>query len=158
MNLPKQFESYLKDELKVRGATLRNYRSDIGHFLSWTTLHLKAQGVDIENDNVVPHFTGLLVANYKTYHIENKIPEGTTNRRLSTLRNFGKFLVKSGLLTENPAQLLNNLSKDKAPLDSEVILEEFETHLKEEGISRVTLKNYLSDIRQFLSWIPTRAT
>ncbi len=143
--LPKQFESYLKEESKVSGKTLRNYRSDLGHFLSWSN----------HAEDIVPHFTGLLVANYKSYHIENKIPEGTTNRRLSTLRNFGKFLVKSGHLAENPAQLLNNLLKAPVKKSTGSILGEFEVHLKEEGVSKATLKNYLSDVRQFLAWVPT---
>lgn len=145
MNLPKRFEEYLKTELKISGKTLRNYRSDLSHFLSWSN----------HAEDIVPHFTGLLVANYKSHHIENKIPEGTTNRRLSTLRNFGKFLVKTGLIAENPAQLLNNLAKIETVEQKQIsILEEFEAHLKDEGVSRVTLKNYLSDVRQFLAWIP----
>jgi len=149
MNLPNQFESYLKEELKVSGKTLRNYRSDIGHFLAWSN----------HAEDIIPHFTGLLVANYKSYHIENKIPEGTTNRRLSTLRNFGKFLVKLSLIAENPANLLNNLSKIKTVEQTQrSILEEFEAHLKEEGVSSVTLKNYMSDVRQFLSWVPRHVT
>lgn len=146
MNLPKQFEEYLKAELKISGKTLRNYRADLRHFLTWSG----------HSDDIAPHFTGLFVANYKSHHIENKIPEGTTNRRLSTLRKFGKFLTQNGLITENPAQLLNNLSKIETVEEKQTsILEEFEAHLKEEGVSKATLKNYLSDIRQFLAWMPT---
>lgn len=149
MNLPRQFEEYLKTELKISGKTLRNYRADLRHFLTWSN-HI---------DDIIPHFTGLLVANYKSHHIENKIPEGTTNRRLSTLRNFGKFLVRTSLITESPAQLLNNLSKIETVEQKQMsILEEFEKHLKEEGVSKVTLKNYVSDVRQFLAWVPRRVT
>ena len=147
--LPRQFEEYLKTEVKISGKTLRNYRSDIGHFLAWSN----------HAEDIVPHFTGLLVANYKSHHIENKIPEGTTNRRLSTLRNFGKFLVKAGLITENPTQLLNNLSRiETVEQTQRSILEEFEAHLREESVSKATLKNYMSDVRQFLAWIPGNQT
>lgn len=154
--LPTKFEEYLKTELQVSGKTLRNYRADLSHFLGWATLHLSSRGINIQSpDSIIPHFTSFVVASYKGYHLENKIPESTTNRRLSTLRNFGRFLAKINLVSQNPTELVTNIKKTISPEEKiNAIVHDFEKDLKKEGISSVTLKNYISDVRQFLLWVP----
>lgn len=142
-SLPNSFENHLKNR-GVSSKTLRNYRSDLNHFLAWAKV-----------DNILPHFTASLVANYKGYHLENKIPESTTNRRLSTLRNFARFLVTEGYLLSDPTQIISNVKKDTGWEEkAEKLLKDFKKHLEEEGVSKATLKNYISDTRQFLVWIP----
>ena len=155
-NLPKGFEVYLRSEAKISGTTLRNYRADLAHFLGWAALHLQSHGVKVEgHDSVLPYFSSQLTANYKGYHIENKIPQGTTNRRLSTLRNFAKFLLHEGLLSQNPTNLVTNIQKTHSPEDEiENLVDSFAKHLKQDGASPVTTKNYVSDVRQFLYWMP----
>lgn len=151
--LSKQFETYLKRELKVSGKTLRNYRADLKHFLAWSKNHLVNQEIE-SLESLLPHFSGFLVAAYKTHHTENNVPQSTTNRRLSTLRNFGKFLKSSGITNNNPTQLVNNL-KEEITLEGrlEKIVKEFARQLEKEDVSRVTRKNYLSDIKHFVSWL-----
>lgn len=158
-NLPtsKRFERYLQETRKVTKKTLRNYRSDLNHFIGWATLHLKSRGEKInQEEDLIPRLSSFLIAHYKGYHLENKIPASTTNRRLSTLRNFTSFLLEERLIEENPTTLIANIkdeAKDSA-IGAEKILEDFERHLKEEGVSKTTIKNYLSDIRHFLAWAP----
>ncbi len=153
-NLPKKFELYLTETLSVSRKTLRNYRADLSHFFGWTTLHLKTRGVNIENPNgIVLHLSAQLVAEYKGYHLENRIPEGTTNRRLSTLRNFSRFLLLEGILSEDPTKVISNIKRELE--DGEkigLLVNEFKKHLQKDGVSKITLKNYISDIRHFLSW------
>lgn len=94
-----------------------------------------------------------LVAEYKGYHLENRIPEGTTNRRLSTLRNFSRFLLLEGILSEDPTKVISNIKRELE--DGEkigLLVNEFKKHLQKDGVSKITLKNYISDIRHFLSW------
>lgn len=154
--LPTKFEEYLKTELQVSGKTLRNYRADLSHFLGWATLHLGSRGIKIQSpDSIIPHFTSFMVANYKSYHLENKIPESTTNRRLSTLRNFGRFLAKLNLVSQNPTELITNITKTVSQEERvSGIIQDFEKDLRKEGISSISIKNYISDIRQFLLWVP----
>lgn len=153
--LPKQFEIYLRQELTVSGKTLRNYRADLGHFLRWSKEHLASQGIAIEDlESLLPHFSGFLVASYRTHQVKNNIPQGTTNRRLSTLRNFGKFLKHTGIADYNPAQLITNL-KEEPTLEQQLeeTVSEYTKHLEKEKISKVTIKNYLSDVRHFVAWL-----
>lgn len=152
--LPKKFEVYLLETLGVSGKTLRNYRADLSHFFGWVSLHLKTRGVNIENpDGVVPHLSAQLVAEYKGYHLENQIPEGTINRRLSTLRNFSRFLLLQGMIGEDPTKIVSNIRHEPEGSEKiDLLVNEFKKHLEKDGVSKITLKNYISDIRHFLSW------
>lgn len=158
ITLPKRFENYLLESLCVSGKTLRNYRADLSHFSGWAILHLKSQGTTVEHfDSLIPHFSSQLIASYKGYHLENGIPESTINRRLSTLRNLARFLILEGLIQDDPTRIVSNLRKELA--DGEkitILIEDFKKHLEKESISRITLKNYISDIRHFLAWSAIR--
>lgn len=153
-NLPKKFELYLTETLSVSGKTLRNYRADLSHFSGWAILHLRSQGAAIGDfDSLVPHFSSQLIAGYKGYHLENGIPESTINRRLSTLRNFSRFLLLQGMISEDPTKIVSNVKRE---LEDEekigLLVNEFGKHLQKDGVSKITLKNYISDIRHFLNW------
>lgn len=150
-----QFEIYLAKTLGVSGKTLRNYRADLGSFLRWSKEHLKKEGVVIEDlDSLLPHFSEYLVGTYRTHHVQTGVPQATTNRRLSTLRNFGKFLAHSGVIFDNPASLVTNLKQEATHEQRlDVLVKEFSNHLNSEGVSKVTSKNYLSDVRHFVAWL-----
>lgn len=153
-NLPKKFETYLTEDLMVSGKTLRNYRADLSHFSGWAILHLRSQGAAIEDfDSLVPHFSSQLIAGYKGYHLENRIPESTINRRLSTLRNFSRFLLLQGMISEDPTKIVSNIKRELEDREKiGLLVDEFKKHLQKDGVSKITLKNYISDIRHFLSW------
>lgn len=159
-DLPKRFELYLTETLGVSGKTLRNYRADLSHFSGWAVLHLQSAGVKIvSSDGILPHFSAQLIAIYKGYHLENKIPERTTNRRLSTLRNFARFLLSEGQITQDPTSSISNLRREQDFKEKLIPLtEEFVRHLEEEKVSKITIKNYLSDIRHFLNWSLQKAS
>lgn len=152
--LPKRFEKYLTETQKVSRKTLRDYRADVSHFSAWAILHLKSSGVNISGfDSLLPHLSARLVANYKGYHLENGLPESTTNRRLSSLRNLSRFLLGEGLITEDPTRPVSNLRREpKVEEKLGAVLEEFKRHLQKDGVSQITLKNYISDVRHFLAW------
>lgn len=156
LSLSKKFEAHLRTTRGVSSKTLRNYRADLAHFTNWSKLHLQSQGYGVSNlDDVFQYFSGQLVALYKGYHLENRIPEATTNRRLSTLRNFAKFLVSDGLIQENPMEAVSNLKQTQSWEENiNGTIAKFESYLTQEGVSKITCKNYLSDVRQFLLWIP----
>lgn len=83
----------------------------------------------------------------------------TANRRLSALRHFGAFLKQTNLLDTNPALALPNLdalnlkSQPAAiTLTQRQILRHYSRFLKHEKLSSSTIKNYLSDLNQYLLW------
>jgi len=78
-------------------------------------------------------------------------PPSTANRRLSSLRRLTAFLAAAKLLPIDPGQQLKNLTS--TTFDS--ILDQFQTFLKSENLSPSTIKNYLSDVKNYLLWTQT---
>jgi len=156
-SLPKSFKTYLL----LNGAsknTVKNYLADLNHFLAWLELTLKGQNIALNRsvpDLFVRYFEPNYLAKYKNYLVQNQLPVSTVNRRLSTLRTFGNFCVSQAWLKENPAKKVANVTLRKTEdkrLKTE-ILEQFKRSLEEEKSSPITIKNYLSDIRNFLTWV-----
>lgn len=137
---------YYPDEIKIafldflgkQGAsvkTRKNYKSDAKHFLRWF-------------NRPITSITQAHVDDYVHYFSLNT-PQSTLNRRLSTMRAFFSFCTSTGLISKNPALLVTGIAKK---LNAKTIIENFERDLLNEGASKATVKNYVSDVRQFLSW------
>src|SRR5438270_2176994 len=94
-NLEPSFRNYLLAE-KVSAITLKNYLSDLRHFLGWLTSH-KQTFLNSENSL----FSSIDIKNYLSYLRSTQVPEATLNRRLSTLRKFCSFCFSSKIITEN---------------------------------------------------------
>lgn len=153
------FENALIDFLKQEGTsekTLKNYRSDLRHFLSWSVLTIQSNTGHLPQSHlefttlITPH----LLESYKHFLAENKIPIATINRRLSTMRIFCRACIARGWLSYNPATKLQNLTPVKPPKNEiEEVLRIFRNDLERDGASKVTIKNYASDVKQFLLWL-----
>jgi site-specific recombinase XerD len=154
MTLPDFFKLYLTTQ-KTSPVTVKNYLTDINHFLGWlaakTGIHHQIAGKAIFG-----LFTRETLNEYKTDQIANT-PLSTINRRLSALRRFGQFAKFQNWIGENPANKVANanvqFTSEESKPTSEVLLKNFQKHLVEEKVSPVTIKNYLSDLRHFLGWL-----
>ena len=154
MFLPELFKLYLQIQ-RSSTLTVKNYVIDVNHFLSWL-----AQKTGIKHQIVGKAIFGLFtietIGEYKQNLLQDRTPLSTINRLLSALRKFGQFGLKQGWLTENPAEKVANatLKQDvRWETQDEKILENFQKHLEKEKASPLTIKNYLSDLRHFLSWL-----
>jgi site-specific recombinase XerD len=124
-------------------------------------LELTLRGQNIALDRSLPelfsrYFEPNYLAKYKNYLVQNQLPISTVNRRLSTLRTFGGFCLSQAWITENPAKKLTNVSlgpKTEDGRQKTEVLEGFRKHLEGEKASPMTIKNYLADIRNFLTWV-----
>lgn len=162
-NLPKTFSTYLKLQ-GVSPVTCRNYLVDINHFLGW--LELKIRGLNLplfedETKLISLYFTEEFISEYKRFLLSNSLPFSTVNRRLSTLRTFGRFCLSQAWISENPAKRVPNVTLRQTTNNkqqSEEILEEFKRHLEEEKNSTNTIRNYLSDIKEFFTWAEVLGT
>jgi site-specific recombinase XerD len=122
---------------------------------------LTLRGQNIALDRSLPelfsrYFEPNYLAKYKNYLVQNQLPVATVNRRLSTLRTFGGFCLSQAWIRENPAKKLTNVSLGQRTNNRkhrDAILNKFRQSLKEEKASPMTIKNYLSDIRNFLTWV-----
>lgn len=143
-----QFQTYLKDK-KLSAVSIKNYVSDLRQFLTWSA------------KNNFNDFKPTVFSTYKSYLTDQKTPSKTINRYLSSLRKFGEFLKAEKMLMINPAEDLENIKATRTGLvqaKRPVLLEEdilgrFGEMLKEERLSKATIKNYLSDINQFLEFL-----
>ncbi len=117
-NLEPKFKKYLLAE-NISSVTLRNYLSDLRHFLGWTlTRQGESQSTGI---NDLSRLNRSAIENYRDSHLSALLPVKTINRRLSAIRKFLEFCKQEGLIPDNPGQRISNinLSKPKKELERE---------------------------------------
>jgi site-specific recombinase XerD len=129
-------------ESKISPSSIKNYVSDINHFLTFVS-------ASIQEPIVQPiHITPTAIKAYSTA-AANQLSPSSLNRHLSSLRYFGKFLVAARLLETDPAQNLTNPAFD--PTLAQIITR-YQKFLKLENLSKSTIKNYVSDLKKYLLW------
>jgi integrase/recombinase XerC len=96
------FERFLKYERNYSGHTIRAYMNDLAEFEDF----LKQNSIDLEKVN--PKNLNLYSLNLYT-----KNSKSTVSRKLTTLRSFFTFMVRKGLLKQNPAKLIPLPKKEK---------------------------------------------
>ena len=146
--ITKSFALYLKSR-RVSNTTLRNYLSDINHFLNWLDNPL--------NDpyKIAQSITEETLKKYQQFLQENNIATSTINRRFSALRQLGRFFISQGWSKKNPVKKVSNITAEKRNNFPQQLMEKFAKSLKNEGKSQSTIRNYLSDVRGYLEWNQT---
>ena len=130
------------DPIAISPSSIKNYVSDINHFLNFVA-H------SIQEPIVQPiHITPTAIKAYSAA-AANQLSPSSLNRHLSSLRYFGKFLVAARLLETDPAQNLTNPAFD--PTLAQIITR-YEKFLTTESLSKSTIKNYVSDLKKYLLW------
>ena len=155
-----EFNKYLYN-LGISSKSHKNYRSDLNHFTGWLILKIRSFGSYIQTlTEGIPFLSHDLGQEYKNYMIENNMPLKTVNRRLSTLRHLSRFLVSTQVIDSDFMQGIENSTTAKEVkqirISDHPSIEEFRGYLESEKISPNTIKNYLSDIKQFFNWVETR--
>lgn len=151
--IDKIFDLFLAhlDETGVTSKTLKFYKSDISHFTAWLLLRICTLGTEAENlTEAIPFLSKSIAFEYKKFLLDNGVAKLTTNRRLSALRNLSRFLTASQIMDFDFMEGLSNLSNETD--ETYPLLYEFKKYLKDEKISNNTIKSYLSDVKQFISW------
>ena len=165
-NLIKVFKSFLDSE-KISKGSVRSYTSDVRHFLSWLLFFLKSNKISLDLNSTIQQFNNETIVllkhvnqrvlnSYKDYLLSNNTPLKTVNRRFSSLRRFGQFCKSQGWLSFNPFDTLRNFSQNQPFPENEHHLAEYRNELWKKGASKLTIKNYLADIKQFLGWVDSR--
>lgn len=154
------FISYLLN-LQISKKSLKNYKSDVNHFTSWMIMKVRTFGSFVENlDQAIPFLSTTTASEYKNYLSENKIPNKTINRRLSTLRHLAKFLHNKNITDFNFMEGIENrkYQTSKKEVSMQPIVDQFKAYLISEKVSASTVKNYVSDVRQFVNWLEKNPT
>lgn len=152
----KEFVKYL-DSLGLSPKTHKNYRSDLNHFLGWAVLKVRSFGGYAESlSEIVPFLSSELCHDYKNYMSGNNAPAKTVNRRLSTLRHLAKFLTATQVVDTDFMGGIGNIHfGTKKDVSVGPIISDFRSYLEAEKVSPNAIKNYLSDIKQFMTWLET---
>jgi len=152
----KEFIKYL-DSLGLSPKSHKNYRSDLSHFLGWAILKIRSFGSYVESlSEIIPFLTVSLAREYRDYMDKNATPPKTINRRLSTLRHLSRFLTASQIADSDFMNGIENIGtghRKKATIDP--VIANFRSYLEGQKVSPNTIKNYLSDIKQFMTWLET---
>lgn len=94
MTMLASFQKYLESERGYSAYTLRSYGDDVRQFMLFV-------GVDSENANY-SSITHRQVRAWISSLISQGITSRSTNRKLSALRTFFKFLIREGVVSTNP--------------------------------------------------------
>lgn len=155
-SIKQNFFEYLTG-LGISPKSHKNYKSDLVHFSGWLILKVRSFGSYIESlTEAVPFLSSEIAGEYKNYMVNNKIPAKTINRRLSTLRHLSRYLLSSENLVINFMKDIENISvANRRKSMVSPVVNDFRSYLETQKVSKNTVKNYVSDIRQFLVWVET---
>src|SRR3989344_3060396 len=125
------------EEVNLSPVSIKNYLSDVRLFLA---------SIEFRS---IRDLGGKMAENYLT-RIKQTKPEATFQRYNASLRRFITFLSVEYRL-ELPLPKANDLESDVKSAHN--LLNQFRFYLTREKKSAATVKNYLSDLNHFLSWI-----
>lgn len=150
------FHQFL-DNAGFSKSSIKNYMSDLMFFEKWFTRNLKSIGASPSGiDELIPFINQETGLKFRNYLFSLRTALKTKNRRLSTLRKFSQFLYVKELLNFDFAKSVKNL-KEGSETETLTLLEEFKSHLIEKKMSKNTVKNYVSDVHQFFSWLEEKS-
>lgn len=153
-NFLTSYRNYLSSE-KVSSITVRSYVSDARFFLKWFLPFMASSVKSPSNINLIDLLKQVskpLLEQFSFYLISQEIPLKSINRKYSALRKLGTFCQVQNLFAENIFDDLKNLTVNVPFPEQDFHLNQFKDQLLKNKVSPNTVKNYLADIKQFLSW------
>jgi site-specific recombinase XerD len=150
------FLAYLHDQ-GVSSLTLKNYKSDISNFTGWLIQKVRSLGVSADHlTECVPFISQSFAKEYCDFMLLNATSSPTVNRRLSTLRHLAHYLAKFQVIDFDFMANFSNLNTGTKKDDRITLVDEFASYLAAQKASDSTIKNYLSDVKHFLSWVEAK--
>lgn len=144
MELLAQFKKYLlQDKKKHSKVTVKNYLADVRKFINWFE--------NAFHTEFIPSSISKQIASIYTAQIASQMGSFKSVKRYeSSLRKFYAFLMSYKLASINPFEIETVQPSTNSDLFH---LKEFKNYLLLSGVSRVTKKNYLLDINNFVDWV-----
>lgn len=93
-----RFLTYMRSGRNASPYTIKNYRTDIGQFLTYC----RQEGV-----TTLDGVGRSLLRRYLSYLNDQGYVKASISRRIAELRSFGRFLVQDGVLDRNPFRLVS---------------------------------------------------
>ncbi len=100
------YGAYLQHEVDSSAATVRNYLSDLQHFIAWCE-STWAEGQEQGRSFTPAAMTTLLLTRYRTYlQHTRQLKPASVNRALVTLKRYAAWAMDQGLIARNPATVV----------------------------------------------------
>lgn len=135
-NIIQDFQIYLEVERNVSAHTRIAYIADIQEFTRF--LHnnnfIKSQNeiINVETENI---------REYLSYLYRQKVKKVTVNRKVSSLRAFYKYVLRTGKIKNNPAEMIQTLKTEKYMPTFLSVDEMFELLKERDESSVLSLRN-----------------
>jgi integrase/recombinase XerC len=135
-NIIQDFQIYLEVERNVSAHTRVAYIADIQEFARF--LHnnnfIKSQDeiINVEPENI---------REYLSYLYRQKVKKVTVNRKVSSLRAFYKYVLRTGKIKNNPAEMIQTLKTEKYMPTFLSVDEMFELLKAQDESSVLSLRN-----------------
>lgn len=152
MSILSKFQEYLENQPQRPSAvTVKNYVSDIRHFIKWyeTSFHK-----DFYAEDLTPEVVELYTKSYGSTMspegfevVDTALASKSLKRHLSTLRKFSIFLLSEDII---PAALIEVVKPE--PIEDVWQIEAFKRYLAENNAADLTIKNYVNDVIGFTKW------
>lgn len=123
--------------------TIKNYASDVRHFTIWFEATFKSS---FDPAQVSVH----TIERYKRDCLENAIAVSSLERHLSSIRKFFEILASIEYIDHNP---FTEIPPKPLPKDLWKLLEFRNSLYETYNLSTLSIKNYISDLKQFTSWV-----
>lgn len=124
----KKFIDYLQLEKKYSMHTVNAYQKDLEEFLAFVRIQFELDHIDKINY--------ALVRNWIVSLVDNGISNRSVNRKMSSLKTYYKFLLKTGQIEENPMlkhKSLKTSKKIQVPFSEKEINKVIELLAEEKG-------------------------
>lgn len=108
MSIIQVFQNYLEVERNVSIHTKAAYIADVRDF----ALFLTKNGDVKEEDEIIGAETEQ-IRQYMSHLYQQKVKKITINRKISSLRAFYKYLLRTGRINNNPAEMIQTLKTEK---------------------------------------------
>lgn len=143
----------LSENPDISNITLVNYLSDLKHFANWYESILKTnfdpEDISVDILELYRKSKGGII-NEEMLDADSQLSDASIKRHMSSLRKFFHLVSSENTNFKNPFDDARSKLSDK----SKVLwrIEEFRSSLLKNNASKVTVKNYLSDINNFTRW------
>lgn len=141
MNFLQQFIDFLLNQKnKPSFLTVKNYKADVRQFIVWFE---QTSRLSFDPSKVSPQIL-------YDYRKSRNLSDSSAKRHTSSLRKFFKFLKMRGIITSD---VFPDTDYKKQIEADPWMIRNFKNFLYEYNKSNLTIKNYINDIKSFLSWL-----
>jgi site-specific recombinase XerD len=144
-----QFKLWLKAK-NYSDSTSRNYLADLGKYLNYVNHLPQSVSLDPNTPSGIHIFSPDILSLYVSYLSD----KNNSSRYLASLNQFCQFAVDQHLVSQNPLKRVHRI-----PLTPDIsqLVGLYEQHLTKHNTPVSTIRNYVNDLHQYISWLETQS-